>query len=188
LSDLDVQQRGLDLAARQAMDPKSWSKWMEIDGKVALQNGDKWRALEFQLKYAPSPSGLTFDKVFSRLNASGGGASDTLVVVTRDIRLTSDHRVEVGSFAGVSSSAGTVTSTAPDQRGTYAIDGYTVELKWDSGKITKTFSRPSRSPRRGSSAASRLRLYSPASSSPRASRRRRRAMGQLVDVYVGRCR
>ena len=134
-TDINFVVRGLDVPTHKVMFPDTWTEWKTIDGKVARRNGMSWTALDFQLKYPPNASSLALDDTFTHLN--GLTIGETTAFTQKSVRFFSDHRVIWGSSAGVIDPNATVASLPPDQRGTYQIDGYTIEFKWDDGKITE---------------------------------------------------
>ena len=138
--DMNFVVEGLDVPTHKAMYPRSWTSWKLFDGKVALANGTKWVYLDYQLRYPPLPQGQVFDGKFMRLTGGGNTSvgGDVLIVAQAVVRFFPDHRFVQGSFAGVTSSATVALSTPPDQQGSYEIDGYQIQLRYDDGKLVRT--------------------------------------------------
>lgn len=135
-TDINFVVRNLDVATHKSMFPNTWTEWKVVDGKVARKSGMDWRPLDFQQKYPPNPSNLALDDAFQHL--SGATVGETTAFTQRSVRFFADHKVLWGSVTGVTGPNVVFGSFPPDQRGTYQIDGYTIEFKWDDGKVTRS--------------------------------------------------
>lgn|GEM_PF-6398160 len=137
--DINYFVRGLDIPAHKMMYPKTWVEWQLVDDKVALKNSNGgFTKMTFQNRYEPNSSSLTFEQKFTRLLTGVNVALGTSAVVQKDIQFWNDHRVVVGSYTGVITPSTVTQVVPPESRGTYHIDGYTIELKWDDGTTKKT--------------------------------------------------
>ena len=135
-TDINFVVRGLDVATHKSMFPNTWTEWKIVDGKVARKNGMNWTVLDFQLKYPPNASGLTLDEAYTHL--SGATVGETTAFTQQSVRFFADGKVIWGSSTGITGPDTVFGSFPPDQRGTYQIDGYTIEFRWDDGKVTKS--------------------------------------------------
>jgi len=135
-TDINFVVRDLDVPTHKSMFPETWTEWKVVDGKVARKKEMNWTSLDFQLKYPPNPSSLTFDDTFEHL--SGATIGETTAFSQRSVRFFPDHKVIWGSTVGVTGPNVVFGSFPPDQRGTYQIDGYAIEFKWDDGKTTRS--------------------------------------------------
>ena len=134
--DMNYVVRGLSVADHQKKYPNTWLQWREVDNKIQVGNGMKWRVLDFQQRYAPSPSTFTLDKTYTHLNSVS--TVDSTAFAQQSVRFTKDHKMLWGSVAAVSTPDVTTGAVPADRRGSYHIDGYVMEISWDDGKSTKT--------------------------------------------------
>lgn len=134
--DMNFVVSGIDKTAHQAKYPNAWLKWKLAGGKYALQNGNDWKPLYFQIKYPPHDRDFTLQAKFT--NISGATIVDVTAFSQKVVHLSDDHRIVAGNYAAVTSPANVTQVAPPDKRGTYQVDGYTIEFKWDDGTITKT--------------------------------------------------
>ena len=134
--DMNFVVRGLSVADHKKMYPNTWLQWREVDSKIQVGNGMKWRVLDFQQRYAPNPSSFTLDQTYTHLTSVS--TVDSSAFAQQSVRFTKDHKMLWGSVASVSTPNGSTSAIPPDRRGSYHIDGYVMEISWDDGKSTKT--------------------------------------------------
>lgn len=140
LLDVELLAQSLSPEASRAAKPDAWAHWREVNGEVQIQREGKWEVLAFPSKRPPLPANFRLDgDDFRRLSgagtiAMGGGAS---VAAWSEYRFTPDgHVFRTGGAGGSNTDFGVSVSTssvAPNQHGTYRIDGMVLELEWDDG-------------------------------------------------------
>jgi len=135
--------KGLSFAggieAHKRAHPGKWTRWRRQGGKLQLTQKGKWNALSFPTTYPKLPDNFKLDGLFRSLSGTGtvaiGGSQS--VSAWRDYRFWADGRVVRGGGAGGRTEGGgssTVTSsTAPNQRGRYRVQGLTLQITYEDG-------------------------------------------------------
>ncbi|MEZ5459259.1 MAG: hypothetical protein R3E65_08105 [Steroidobacteraceae bacterium] len=134
------------LEAHRGAHAKAWTRWRRTGGELQLEMPGKggareWRKLHFQTTYAKLPAGFRLDGRYRSLKGVGNlamGGTDSVTAYS-EYAFTPDGRVTRGGGVGSTSQAGdisTVTAgTALDRIGRYDIDGLTLRMRWDDGRI-----------------------------------------------------
>jgi len=110
-----------------AANPQSWVRWVRTNGRVIL--GGKYAA--FGGSVPPKPAGFRLDGLYTYTKSSGGG--DLTSISERSFRFTSAGLFGYGSSSSFSTGNAIGGNFPPDQRGTYEIDGYLINLRFDDG-------------------------------------------------------
>ena len=138
----------LNVAASVTGEPGQWTRWRRIGGALQVQRGGQWEAL----KAVP---GLPFQKN-ERLTGTYGHesayTSGTLMwgatsvwrqyyTFTPDGRFTRSASQNLyGTMDnGATRTTGSAGSSRPDEEGTYHVSGYTLELRYRSGRVDRTY-------------------------------------------------
>jgi hypothetical protein len=131
------------LAAHRSANPKDWTKWRRGGKKFEVQKEGGWASLPYTSAMDRLPRGFLLDRAYQTVGGGGnlavGGSSS--VVVWSNLQFDRSGNFSSGGGAGSSTGgggAGVVTggSSGP-QPGTYSIDGYTLMLKYASGRVEK---------------------------------------------------
>jgi hypothetical protein len=134
------------LEAHRGAHAKDWTRWRRAAGELQLEmpgrgGAREWRKLHFQTTYPQLPAGFRLDGRYRSLKAVGNlamGGGDAVTAYAEYV-FTPDGRVMRGGGVGSTSQAGDVSTVtagvAPDRRGRYDIDGLTLRMRWDDGRI-----------------------------------------------------
>ncbi|BAY22040.1 hypothetical protein NIES2100_18030 [Calothrix sp. NIES-2100] len=123
------------IAAHKRANPDEWTRWRKQGGKIELANKDAWEALPFSKTYPKLPNNFKLNGLFRSLSGTGNvaiGGSQS-VAAWQDYRFSSDGRVVRGNGAGASNEAIATSNVAPNQRGTYRVEGLTLYITYDDG-------------------------------------------------------
>ena len=137
----------LNVAASVKGEPQQWTRWRRSGAAVQVQRGGQWEAL----KGVP---GLPFQKN-ERLTGTYGHesayTSGTLMwgatsvwrqyyTFTPDGRFTrsASQNLYGNMDDGFTRTTGSAASSNPDEEGTYRVSGYTLELRYRSGRVDRT--------------------------------------------------
>jgi hypothetical protein len=140
----------LDMPGSKQREPKNWGTW-KIDAdkllvywpleKPKYQNST-WEKSSNK-NVMPAKKGETLEGSFKTLTGGGNTAlgSDVLVVAAANITFNQQGKFTLAKTAGVSSGSDTWenTNSKTDEAGAYILDGYTIELKYNNGKIQRQF-------------------------------------------------
>ena len=129
------------LAAHRAANPDDWTKWRRSGGKYQVFGKKGWENLYYNTTMNRLPKGFMLDRSYRRVGGGGnvavGGTSS--VVFWSNLAFDRGGNFVSGSGAGSSTQAGgtgVVTSgSAPSEYGKYAIEGYTLTLRFADGKV-----------------------------------------------------
>ncbi len=153
--------KNLDPASR-AANPKMWGRWRKRGKKYEIElGGETFVPPGWEIR-APARRG---ERLSGRWSASGGGqvGPDAVYWHFSSIVFTKEGRFEVSSSGGSGGTSGDTTSTtvyddegsatsvtnpniggggsrrrgstSADRTGTYSLDGYLLELRYDSGRV-----------------------------------------------------
>jgi hypothetical protein len=116
--------------------PKDWAQWRRNNGKVELLTTTKgWKALPFSATYQALPARFQLNGTYRSLSGTGnvaiGGSAS--VAAWKTYTFSSEGRVIRGSGAGGSNAGVATSSVAPNQRGSYQIDGLILRMTYDDG-------------------------------------------------------
>lgn len=127
------------LAAHKRAKSNDWTRWRNQGGKLQIADKDGWKPLGFQTRYPKLPNNFKLNGLFRSLSGTGNvaiGGNDA-IAVWRDYRFWPDGRVVRGQgVSGRAESGGSsvVTSrVAPNQRGSYRVEGLTLYINYDDG-------------------------------------------------------
>lgn len=129
---------GLD--AHRRAKPRDWGKWRRTGTTIEITGSKGWEKLSFSKTYSSLPADFRLNGLYRHLGGVGNvgvGGTDAVSVVT-DYRFFPDGHVTRGGATGAQSTAGdfstVVSTTPPNRRGTYRIDGITLNIKYDDGR------------------------------------------------------
>lgn len=133
------------LAAHRAKNPDDWGRWRRAGGGIEMFRQGVWKRLAFTTTMDRLPAGFTLDGRYRSMSGAGtvaiGGTSS--VVAWSDLTFDRAGGFVTGGGAGGSSESPdgqvrtTTSSTAAGRRGRYSIEGYTLTLKYDSGRVER---------------------------------------------------
>jgi hypothetical protein len=137
----------LDLAASKRNDPKKWGVWkleagllkITWNAKPAKDRFSEWKKDSYK-NVSPAKKGETISGSFKTISGGGNTAmgGDVMIVMSNTITFNSRGQFTLAKVSGGSTS--TVSSYYKGKdAGTYILDGYTIELKLNSGKIERKF-------------------------------------------------
>jgi hypothetical protein len=137
----------LDLAASRRNDPKKWGVWKMEGGllkitwnaKPAKDKFSEWKKDSYK-NVSPAKKGETLSGSFKTISGGGNTAmgGDVMIVISDTITFNSQGQFTLAKVSGGSTS--TVTSYYKGKdAGTYILDGYTIEMKLNSGKTERKF-------------------------------------------------
>jgi hypothetical protein len=140
----------LDVASSKQTEPQKWGTW-KIDAdklnvywpleKPKYQN-NTWEKSSYK-NVLPAKKGETLEGSFKTLTGGGNTAlgGDVLVVAAANISFNQQGKFTLAKTAGVSSGSDVWenTNSKTGETGTYTMDGYTIELKYNNGKTQRQF-------------------------------------------------
>jgi hypothetical protein len=152
----------LDPATSRAANPKMWGRWRKRGNKYEIElEGEKFVPPGWEIR-EPARRG---ERLSGKWSASGGGqvGPDAVYWHFSSIVFTKEGRFDVSSSGGSGGTSGDTTSTtvyddegsatsvtnpniggggsrrrgstSADRTGTYSLDGYLLELRYDSGRV-----------------------------------------------------
>ncbi len=139
LKDIAALSRGAAISEHKRNNPDKWTQWRRSGSKIEMQTRKGWEALPFPKTYASLPAGFRLDGLFRRLSGTGNVAvgGDQSATLVSDYRFWNDGTVVRGGSAGAAASSGSrstiVTSTQPNMRGQYRIEGLTLSITYGDG-------------------------------------------------------
>lgn len=134
----------LDVASSRKSESSKWGSW-KLDGKTLVvtlpqKNGtkktDKWTRNWFWAKAA-----TTGEKIKGSYKTIGGGGNtslggNTMIVVATNISFNDQGQFTLEKTSGGSTPA-TTTYAKKNTAGTYTLNGYSIEFKYNDGKVAK---------------------------------------------------
>jgi len=135
------------LAAHKAAHPRDWTRWRRGGGQIQVQGEGGWEDLPYTKVMDPLPRGHRLSATFQRLRGGGNTALGGGAMIAAWASFTFDGagRFTTGGGAGASfrsegPSRGvsvTTQSTRPPSGGRYEIEGYTLTLTYDDGRVER---------------------------------------------------
>jgi hypothetical protein len=147
LYDMEALKFPAGLAAHKASHPKDWTKWRRANNAIEVIGSKGWEKITYTKTMDRLPPGFTLAGSYQKLGGVGnlavGGTS--AVAVWNDLTFDRTGNFASGGGSGASTrteGAGSATSVvtasrAPDQRGRYAIEGYTLMLNYTDGRVER---------------------------------------------------
>ena len=141
--DFDVPPADLDIEASRRLRPKAWGRWRRAGENFETLSPTKgWEKSGWTGPYPGASAGERLAGTYSHLGGGGDVAygGGTMIAVTNNITFMPDGHFSGGSSAGVSGNYETGSVTAGSSRkyaGTYRLNGYTAELRYNDGKIER---------------------------------------------------
>ncbi len=140
----------MDIASSKQTEPKKWGSWkMDADKlivywpleKPTYQNST-WKKSSYK-NVLPAKKGEILEGNFKTLTGGGNTAlgGDVLVVAAANITFNKEGKFTLAKTAGVSSGRDIWENThsKTNEAGTYTLDGYTIELRYNNGKTQRQF-------------------------------------------------
>jgi hypothetical protein len=132
----------LNVAASKKGEPKYWTKWRRSGGALQYLAGNAWKKLEGFL-VQPGGKNETIKGVFQYLSSYTLGTSSQGTTSILDITysFSGDKFIR---YSGNTTSGSTLdvfsyATSSRDQKGSYTFDGYTLELRFENGKVNRTY-------------------------------------------------
>ncbi len=137
----------LDLVASRRNDPKKWGVWKLEGGllkitwnaKPAKYKFSEWKKDSYK-NVSPAKKGETLSGSFKTISGGGNTAlgGDVMIVNSNTITFNDQGQFTLAKVGGGSTSS--VASYYKGQdAGTFTLDGYSIELKFNSGKTERKF-------------------------------------------------
>jgi hypothetical protein len=137
--DLNASPYDLDVKRSREAEPEKWGRWRYVGKQIHIQwNGsdktEEWGESQWQ---ATTPAKKTdrLDGSYSSQITSGNGS-----VAGRSISgftFTADGRFSTGNSTSVLAGIYSRSSQSKSLGGTYALDGYSIELRFDDGRVER---------------------------------------------------
>jgi hypothetical protein len=123
------------IAAHKQANPDDWTRWRRAAGKLQTMGSRGWSNLGYQVTYGRLPDGFRLNGTYRAMSGTGnvavGGSAS--VVAWNQYTFTPDGRVLRGGGAGASNATVATSSTAPNQRGQYRVEGLMLNITYDDG-------------------------------------------------------
>ncbi|MBO0723354.1 MAG: hypothetical protein J2P41_21200 [Blastocatellia bacterium] len=139
----------VDVTKAKAAEPKNWGRWKRSGKNIAVCMPDNNNVCVNQemLFQGPPPRDQHIEGSWSYFSGyvSPGYGSSASSVVTHSLTLHANGRFERTGFVGASvqnqvgktTSSGTLSQKAPVISGRYHIEGYSLELAYDDGRVER---------------------------------------------------
>jgi hypothetical protein len=137
----------LDVSLSKAKEPKKWGVWRNNNGTLSItwtartgkNRTDSWDADSIKPTNSPK-KGEKIDGSFLTLSGGGNTAlgGDTITYASNTIRFNSNGQFTLAKSSGATTSSTTAYSGRTDA-GTYTLDNYTLELRFNNGKVERSF-------------------------------------------------
>ncbi len=141
------QPNSLNLAASRRNEPKKWGVWKTESGllkitwnaKPAKYKFSEWKKDSYK-NVSPAKKGETISGSFKTMSGGGNTAlgGDVMIVSSNTITFNDQGQFTLAKVSGGSTSNITSYYKGKDA-GTYTLNGYTIELKFNSGKTERKF-------------------------------------------------
>jgi hypothetical protein len=130
---LDVPPADMNVAAHKKEHPRTWGRWRRRRGKIeTLRERNVWLAEDWGEALAPARPGETLSGTFARGHGHGTMSFLEEIAFGREGRFVRRRTANVGLVPGTAGVGG-----GKDDRGTYRLDGRTLELRHDSGVVER---------------------------------------------------
>ena len=141
----DVPPADFDAATARRLRPHAWGKWRKQGGKYQeLNRKGVWVDEEWLGPTVGAGQNAKMTGTYSYLGGGGNTAfgGGTQFAVSRALTFFPDGHLKGGSSVSVSSAeplsdTSSVVGSAKDYSGTYKFDGYTLELRYNDGRIER---------------------------------------------------
>lgn len=125
----------IDIAYDLVEHPMAWPAWRRTSTGVELQNGNGWAALPYKYECSALPKGTTVSGTFEQRTSTTAGTLAARQWVRR-YRFTAEGTFESCEAEKTAIVAtGSITTKYTQAKGSYEIDGYTLLLKHDDGRL-----------------------------------------------------
>jgi hypothetical protein len=149
-NDPDEAPSDFDAAASKRLEPKNWGRWQRSGNNVTIiwnakpNKPSTYEQKQF-LRAIPGKPSLKLEGQYQSISGGGNTAlgGTSMVTAWKDFEFKRDGRFLGAGGAGSSGSEGgtsvTVGVNSPSTVGTYSFDGHTVQLKYDDGRVQRSF-------------------------------------------------
>ncbi len=145
VADIEALSHPGGLAGHRAENPDDWGRWRRSGANIEMSHDGAWKRLEFTTTMDRLPAGFRLQGRWRSLSGVGNVAMGGTASVTAWSDLTFDRagRFTSGGGAGSSSESPdgntrvTTGASQPDRSGQYSIEGYTLTLRYDSGRVER---------------------------------------------------
>jgi hypothetical protein len=149
LKDIEALAGSGDIARHRRSNPGDWTRWQRTGGTIQLLKDGVWEKLPWTKTMDKLPAGFKLRGKYQKLGGGGNTAMGgmTAIAVWSDLTFDTAGNFTSGGGAGASSgmeldggdtTVRTVTSSqAASNNGRYEIDGYTLTLRYGSGKVER---------------------------------------------------
>jgi hypothetical protein len=137
----------LDIAASKRNEPKKWGVWKLEGGLLRITwnakpdkyKRDEWKRDSYK-NVSPAKKGEIISGSFKTISGGGNTAlgGDVMIVSSNTITFNAQGQFTLAKVSGGSTSTVTSYYNGKDA-GTYTLDGYTIELRFNSGRIERKF-------------------------------------------------
>jgi hypothetical protein len=137
---LQAPPQDLDIGKSRQAEPKMWGRWQKSGNSIMVQWEDGKRETWEKDWHVARPARKT-DRLQGRFRSMSGGGNTALggstsIAVTNDIVFSADGSFRRGDVVSAKTDSVTVGSKRKGG-GTYLIDGYSIELRYDDGQVER---------------------------------------------------
>jgi hypothetical protein len=131
------------LSAHKSANPDDWTKWRRSGAAIEIMKSDGWKKITYTKTMDRLPSGFTLQGSYRSTSGGGslatGGGDAVIAWSTMSFDSKGNFASAGGAGASSSSGAGTVVTSgkAPNEYGTYTINGYTLTLSYADGRTER---------------------------------------------------
>ncbi|HKX29695.1 MAG TPA: hypothetical protein VJ302_18540 [Blastocatellia bacterium] len=138
-NNLNVSPYDLELKRSRESEPKNWGRWKYVGKEIHIQwNGkseiERWEEAQW-LPTTPAKKTDRLEGDYSSMTAAGSGP--VAGTAFDGFTFTADGRFKTGSSAAILAGIHSRSSRSEILSGTYALDGYSIELHFDDGRVER---------------------------------------------------
>jgi len=145
LEDVDVPPGDMDVAASKRLEPQHWFKWKRQGGEYMTQDHKgRWENAKWKFRLTGGAPGQKLSGYYSHIGGGGNTAfgGGTVIAAVHGFTFYPNGKFTSGSTASLSSADPTsdtsvVAGSTHNSDGTYHIDGYTIEFRYNDGRIDR---------------------------------------------------
>lgn len=137
-NDLNVSPYDLDVRKSQESEPKKWGHWKYIGNSIQIQWNSASKPELWDRQWFRMDPGKKSDRLsgyFKSFMAAGSGAIASMAV--NGFTFTPDGHFSASGSAAVINGIYSRSSSTQALTGTYSIDGYSIELRFDDGRVER---------------------------------------------------
>jgi hypothetical protein len=132
---MDVTPADMNVAAHKQAHPGAWGRWRRAGRKYEVLEDGKWKAADhWKLRLEPARPGQKLTGTFESVIATG--LASAAIVSSSSLTFLPGSRFRRGRSVTTTTSS-VAASSSEKNEGTYRLDGRTLELRFDDGRVDR---------------------------------------------------